>query len=87
MADNIGTLVIFGAGGDLTRRLLLPGLGQLLDSSHGRDLGLIGVGFDPMTDADWRRRVLDSFTAGGASSARAVAVATHPSTSRASSPR
>jgi glucose-6-phosphate 1-dehydrogenase len=77
MADNIGTLVIFGAGGDLTRRLLLPGLGQLLDSSHGRDLGLIGVGFDPMTDADWRRRVLDSFTAGGASSARAVAVATH----------
>jgi glucose-6-phosphate 1-dehydrogenase len=75
MADRIGTLVILGAGGDLTRRLLLPGLGQLLDSSRGYDLSLIGVGFDPMSDDDWRRRVHDSFAAGGASSARAKSVA------------
>ncbi len=75
MTARIGTLVIFGAGGDLARRLLLPGLGQLLDSSRGHDLRLIGVGFDPMTDADWRKRVLDSFSAGGSSSARATAVA------------
>lgn len=75
MADHIGTLVIFGAGGDLTKRLLLPGLGQLLGSSRGYDLHLIGVGFDPMTDAEWRARVVDSFAAGGSASARSAAVA------------
>ncbi len=75
MVDHIGTLVVLGGGGDLTRRLLLPGLGQLLDSPRGYDLRLIGVGFDPMTDADWSRRVLDSFTAGGASGALARSVA------------
>ncbi len=75
MVVSLGSLVILGAGGDLTKRLLLPGLGQLLDSDRGYDLQLIGVGFDPMTDAEWRSRVRDSFTAGGASSARSKAVA------------
>jgi glucose-6-phosphate 1-dehydrogenase len=75
MVDHIGTLVIFGAGGDLTKRLLLPGLGQLLGSSRGVDLRLIGVGFDPMTDADWRVRVRESFATAGAPNARASAVA------------
>ncbi|MCU1585400.1 MAG: glucose-6-phosphate dehydrogenase [Microbacteriaceae bacterium] len=75
MADHIGTLVVLGAGGDLTKRLLLPGLGQLLDSSRGYDLTLVGVGFDPMTDEEWRARVLDSFSAGGASGSRAKSVA------------
>lgn len=75
MADPIGTLVIFGAGGDLTSRLLLPGLGQLLESERPMDFALIGVGFDPMTDAAWRRRVAKSFAAGGATGARAKAVA------------
>ncbi len=75
MADHIGTLVIFGAGGDLTRRLLLPGLGQLLGSSRGVDLRLIGVGFDPMTDVQWRARVRESFATSGGPSARASMVA------------
>ncbi|MES2092192.1 MAG: glucose-6-phosphate dehydrogenase [Actinomycetota bacterium] len=75
MADHIGTLVIFGAGGDLTRRLLLPGLGQLLGSSRGVDLRLIGVGFDPMTDVEWRQRVRESFATSGTPSARAGMVA------------
>ena len=74
MAEGIGTLVIFGGGGDLAKRLLLPGLGQLLDSTRGADFRLIGVGFDPMTDAVWRTRVSESFAAGGASSARARSV-------------
>ena len=30
------TLLILGAGGDLTARLLLPGLGSLLASDSGR---------------------------------------------------
>ena len=75
MVDRIGTLVILGAGGDLTRRLLLPGLGQLLSSSRGYDLRLIGVDFDPMTDGEWRTRVDESFTAGGGVSTRSTAVA------------
>ena len=75
MVEHIGTLVILGAGGDLTRRLLLPGLGQLLGSSRGYDLRLIGVGFDPMTETEWRARVVESFTAGGVASTRATTVA------------
>jgi glucose-6-phosphate 1-dehydrogenase len=75
MGDHIGTLVILGAGGDLTKRLLLPGLGQLLGNPRGYDLKLLGVGFEPMTDGAWRKLVRESFKAGGASSARATAVA------------
>jgi glucose-6-phosphate 1-dehydrogenase len=75
MADRIGTLVIFGAGGDLAKRLLLPGLGQLLDSGRGGELHLLGVGQDPMTAESWRIRVAASFAAGGASGERSEAVA------------
>jgi len=75
MVDRIGTLVILGAGGDLTRRLLLPGLGQLLSSSRGYDLRLIGVGFEPMTDGEWHTRVDESFASGGGVSTRSTAVA------------
>ncbi|MDQ1554730.1 MAG: glucose-6-phosphate 1-dehydrogenase [Microbacteriaceae bacterium] len=75
MADRIGTLVIFGAGGDLAKRLLLPGLGQLLDSGRGGELHLLGVGQDPMTAESWRIRVAASFAAGGAIGERSEAVA------------
>jgi glucose-6-phosphate 1-dehydrogenase len=75
MADRIGTLVIFGAGGDLAKRLLLPGLGGLLASGRGPDLRLIGVDRDPMTDAAWRKRVTSSFAAGNAGTGRPAALA------------
>ncbi len=75
MADRIGTLVIFGAGGDLTKRLLLPGLAGLLASGRGGDFRLIGVDRDPMTDAAWRERVASSFEAGSAGGGRPAAVA------------
>ena len=58
----ISTLVILGAGGDLTSRLLLPGLASLLASSRGSDIRLIGVDRDPMTDAAWKRRVGKAFS-------------------------
>ncbi len=74
MVERIGTLVILGAGGDLTKRLLLPGLGQLLDSPRGETVELIGVDFAPMTDAEWRSRVAASFKDGGATGAEAKAV-------------
>ena len=49
MSEHIGTLVIFGALGDLTKRLLLPGLGQLLDHEKRRRVP---------TDRRWNARVL-----------------------------
>lgn len=74
MAAPIETLVILGAGGDLTSRLLLPGLASLLGSTRGTDIRLIGVDRDPMTPAAWRRRVTKAFgSAGGARGDRVLA--------------
>lgn len=63
--SHIESLVILGAGGDLTSRLLLPGLASLLASSRGRPLQLIGVDRDPMTDAAWHSRVTKAFADSG----------------------
>lgn len=57
------TLIILGASGDLTGRLLLPGLGGLLAGPRGVDLTLIGVGIENWTQAQWQRRVKISFGA------------------------
>jgi glucose-6-phosphate 1-dehydrogenase len=62
VAAPIETLVILGAGGDLTSRLLLPGIASLLASSRGTGIRLIGVDRDPMSDAAWKRRVAKSFS-------------------------
>ncbi len=63
-------MIIFGASGDLSRRLLLPGLGQLVDSNRGAKFKLIGVGQDKLSDPAWRSRVAASFKAGGSTGAR-----------------
>ncbi|MEL4318070.1 glucose-6-phosphate dehydrogenase [Leifsonia sp. YIM 134122] len=55
------TLIILGAGGDLTSRLLLPGLASLLASSRGAHMALIGVDREPMTDAAWQKKVRTAF--------------------------
>jgi len=60
-ASRIDTLIILGAGGDLTSRLLLPGLASLLSSSRGEQLQLIGVDRAPMTDARWQSLVEKAF--------------------------
>jgi len=74
VAAPIETLVILGAGGDLTSRLLLPGLASLLGSSRGSDIRLLGVDRDPMTDSAWTRRVAKAFgKAGGARAERILA--------------
>lgn len=57
----IQTLLILGASGDLTARLLLPGLGGLLSEYQGRKLRLVGAGAEPWDDARWRERVEKSF--------------------------
>ena len=57
--DNIRTLVILGASGDLTARLLLPGLGFLLAIQPEREITVIGSARDdfpgpPCPDDDVR---------------------------------
>lgn len=62
MANAIDTLVILGASGDLTERLLLPGLAGLLASDRGRPLRLLGAGMEELSPAAWRKRVSLAFT-------------------------
>jgi len=66
MPETPRTLVVLGADGDLAGRLLLPGTGQLLASSRGRGILLLGAGLAPLTPDGWRERVAASFAAGGA---------------------
>lgn len=60
MADAT-TLVIFGAGGDLASRLLLPALGQLLTREPSRAVRIIGADREEWTDADLESVVRKSF--------------------------
>ena len=54
------SLLILGAGGDLTKRLLLPGLASLL-SEHDYDVQVIGAAREELTDQEWRQLIRDSF--------------------------
>ena len=64
---QIRTLVVLGADGDLTRRLLLPGLASLLGSdwNEGRSIELLGAGLSELDDQQWRQRVEEAFADGG----------------------
>ncbi|MDO5627154.1 MAG: glucose-6-phosphate dehydrogenase [Mobilicoccus sp.] len=53
------TLAILGASGDLTKRLLLPGLGTLL-AHRDLDVTLIGASADSMDEGAWREIVRDA---------------------------
>ncbi|WP_433825809.1 glucose-6-phosphate dehydrogenase [Actinoplanes sp. CA-015351] len=55
------SLIILGASGDLTARLLLPGLGALLAAGHVPGLQLIGAATEDWDDARWQTRVSESF--------------------------
>src|SRR5690242_8315304 len=68
------TLLILGASGDLTARLLLPGLGGLLAGGGGKGLLLIGSAIDDWDDQRWRKRVADSFASASASGPQVDAV-------------
>ncbi|MGC5584629.1 glucose-6-phosphate dehydrogenase [Ornithinimicrobium sp. W1665] len=60
MADAPTTLVILGASGDLTRRLLLPGLGSLLRIEPDRHVVVLGADRAEMSQEEWKQRVSDS---------------------------
>jgi glucose-6-phosphate 1-dehydrogenase len=72
--QGIQTLLVLGAAGDLTARLLLPGLGTLLASGGAGDLLLVGSDRDDWDDGRWRERVTRSFAAAGAEGEAAAAV-------------
>ncbi len=55
------TLLVLGASGDLTERLLLPGLGGLLATGRGADLSLLGSGREDWADQHWRGVVARAF--------------------------
>ncbi|NUT70226.1 glucose-6-phosphate dehydrogenase [Pseudarthrobacter sp. C4D7] len=60
---TVKTLLILGASGDLTGRLLLPGLARLVAAGRAEGLSLVGAGSDPWTPEQWRERVHSSFAA------------------------
>lgn len=73
-----GTLLVLGADGDLTRRLLLPGLATLLAGDRFEDRDpplLIGAGLGEMTTRNWRKRVRAAFADAGVRGPRLTEVA------------
>lgn len=60
MTDESTTLLILGASGDLTRRLLLPGLGTLLREEPERRVRVVGADRNEMSQEDWEQRVRDA---------------------------
>lgn len=69
------TLVILGASGDLTSRLLLPGLGTLMAQEPGRRINLIGADRKEWAEDEFRALVHESMIRGGASPAVAAGLA------------
>jgi glucose-6-phosphate 1-dehydrogenase len=58
---SVKTLLILGASGDLTGRLLLPGLARLVAKGHAAGLTLVGAGSDDWTPERWLERLETSF--------------------------
>ena len=76
MSDNRPvTLVILGASGDLTHRLLLPGLGTLLRARPDLDVRLVGAAYDTLDQGEWRKRVSEALADGGCRVERAERMA------------
>ena len=68
MTRSIGSLLLLGASGDLSGRLLLPAFGQLLDrEEQRRDVVLIGAGSEDWDADAWRDRLKTSFDSGDVS--------------------
>ncbi|PPF78939.1 glucose-6-phosphate dehydrogenase [Subtercola sp. Z020] len=71
------TLLILGASGDLTERLLLPGLGSLIEGGVDADreavsgLRLIGSGRSPRSKEEWQKTVSTAFEGVSATDAAA----------------
>jgi glucose-6-phosphate 1-dehydrogenase len=61
MSAQVSTFLLLGASGDLSGRLLLPALGELLEKEpEHRDVVLVGAGAEELSAEDWRERVRSS---------------------------
>ena len=69
------TLVVFGATGDLTKRLLLPGLGTLLKAEPSWDVTLVGTSRHGMPDREWGDLIQTALREGGCPEGRAARIA------------
>ncbi|HZK05229.1 MAG TPA: glucose-6-phosphate dehydrogenase [Actinomycetaceae bacterium] len=76
MSLDAQNLVVLGAAGNLTSRLLLPGLGKLLAGDPERRVILWGTGREPMEASAWGARVSSALVRGGCSEERAIEIAT-----------
>lgn len=63
MPGHAVTLAILGASGDLTHRLLLPGLGTLLAARPDIDITLVGAAAEAKTDEEWATLVREALDA------------------------
>ncbi|MPV50614.1 glucose-6-phosphate dehydrogenase [Pseudactinotalea sp. HY160] len=63
------TLLVLGASGDLTRRLLLPGLGSLLERDPDRPLRIVGADRADLGADGFADRLGEALAEGGASDA------------------
>ena len=68
------TLLILGASGDLTSRLLLPGIATLLREQPSRRVQVVGADLRELAPADWHDRVRTALGVGGAQGAAAKGV-------------
>ncbi len=57
---HVSTLLILGASGDLTGRLLLPGLARLIGSGRATGLHLAGAGGPGYSQEKWQQRVTEA---------------------------
>ncbi|MDQ0096169.1 glucose-6-phosphate dehydrogenase [Paeniglutamicibacter psychrophenolicus] len=57
---HVRTLLILGASGDLTGRLLLPGLARLIGSGRATGLHLAGAGGPGYSQEKWAQRVTET---------------------------
>ncbi len=74
MTESPQRLVVLGASGDLTKRLLLPGLGMLLANDGDRHVEVWGVGREALEPTEWGARVGNALVRGGCDDDRALAV-------------
>ncbi|WP_146082904.1 hypothetical protein [Rathayibacter sp. AY2B1] len=73
------SIAILGAGGDLTERLLLPGLGRVAELARDLELTLIGAARTPQTDEEWQSLVRRSLEAAGVAAHTVEALASRAS--------
>ncbi|MBF4462704.1 MULTISPECIES: glucose-6-phosphate dehydrogenase [unclassified Rathayibacter] len=74
MSQTVSTLLILGATGDLSSRLLLPAVGQLVSRESDRRVALVGAGREDWTQEHWREVLASSFGTVDASGAAVEAL-------------